>query len=101
MCRNRRLIPINGPESANLCHVWPVCSLWGMAVFYAFWSRSEDLGAGYFRPALTSAWPDYDSLARTKIMSVLLPFWGILPLFLECGRSEIAYFYYGFYGLMN
>ena len=52
---NHRLIPINRPESANLCHVWPVCSLWGMAVFYAFWSRSEDLGAGYVRPALMSA----------------------------------------------
>ena len=48
------------------------------------------LGAGYFLPALTSAWPDYDLLARIKIMSVSPPFWGILPLFLECGSSEIA-----------
>ena len=43
-----------------------------------------------FSVALMSAWPDYDLLARIKIMSVSPPFWGILRLFLECGSSEIS-----------
>ena len=52
---NHRLIPINVPESADLCHVWPICACRGRAFSMLFLVSIIRLWRRIFSVALMSA----------------------------------------------
>ena len=68
---NHRLIPINVPESADLCPVWPVCGCWGIAVLLCFsgleWSCSQKRQPNW--PALRMNKPPTEGRRKRRAQS--------------------------------